>query len=834
MARRSHRIVGRSRQPFHTTLLGRLLVVIASCSAPQEEPRTEGRRAQPPPPVAPPARARAFRIERASQLLEGPAAQGRLGDVRMENGRAVFVISAIGHEIGFSVGGGHPIDAAPTGGRDHFGQAFPQFGPFPNQAEYERLAIEERGASVVVRVTGRESHDPEVDVETTYELRDGSPVLQIRTTLTNRHAEAIARRPLGDAVQWVAARAFYAGTGWTAPQGRDRTFPYLTAIGTDASYAYGSKDAWVGGEHGRIWSDTVVTNDALPPGVPVTYRRFLAVVPGASTAAAAAVARAHRGEPVRGVRLTVDSDAEELLVRVEDVGANGDGSPVSFFRAHGGESVLVPLRRGRYAARVVGPDRGGDPVRFEVESGDEEETLGTTSAGAIEVTVKDGSGAGIPARLVISGVAPTPDPELGPWTLASGTANVVHTHDGRARIPAPPGRYRIRASHGPEWEIAEAEAVVAAGRPAKVDLVLRRSVDTAGYLCADMHQHVWPSLDSGTQIRDRVIGSAAEGVEIVVSSDHNWLTDFGPAIRELGLQRLVRSIVGDEVTPDTSTSPSGHFNVFPLVMDPDAPRGGAIDPRDMAPAEFIARLLADGASRAVQVNHPRSAANGFFTRAQLDRATGTGNWLWDPGFHAVEVWNGKRFRQLEESLGDLRAFWTRGIPYTATGNSDTHDLIRQEAGYPRTYLRVPTEDLEALRDEDVVEVLVRTHDAIVTNGPFVTLRVAETSIGGFASLAGGRGQAHIEVRAPGWMDVGTIELRAGDVVVFQEQVPRTEGEPVTYAKDVDLALESDAWIQAVVRTETPHPLLGDDADPIGAFTNPIWIDVDGNGRYDAP
>jgi hypothetical protein len=57
---------------------------------------------------------------------------------------------------------------------------------------------------------------------------------------------------------------------------------------------------------------------------------------------------------------------------------------------------------------------------------------------------------------------------------------------------------------------------------------------------------------------------------------------------------------------------------------------------------------------------------------------------------------------------------------------------------------------------------------------------------------------------------------------------------VAYVRDVDLALDRDGWIQAVVTTETAHPLLGEDADPIGAFTNPIWIDVDGNGRYDAP
>src|SRR2546430_2389784 len=64
----------------------------------------------------------------------------------------------------------------------------------------------------------------------------------------------------------------------------------------------------------------------------------------------------------------------------------------------------------------------------------------------------------------------------------------------------------------------------------------------------------------------------ADGVEVIVSTDHNVVSDYAPIIQDLGVGRYITSLTGDELT----TGSWGHFGAFPLPQQLERAGSGAI------------------------------------------------------------------------------------------------------------------------------------------------------------------------------------------------------------------------------------------------------------------
>ena len=87
---------------------------------------------------------------------------------------------------------------------------------------------------------------------------------------------------------------------------------------------------------------------------------------------------------------------------------------------------------------------------------------------------------------------------------------------------------------------------------------------------------------------DRVTAYLAKGVNVLVSTDHDQITDYASVIDDLGVGHRIRSIVGNETTGTIPVPASavpggvdafpqgiGHWNAWPLEFIPGARRGGA-------------------------------------------------------------------------------------------------------------------------------------------------------------------------------------------------------------------------------------------------------------------
>lgn len=307
----------------------------------------------------------------------------------------------------------------------------------------------------------------------------------------------------------------------------------------------------------------------------------------------------------------------------------------------------LKIAPGKYCFRAKGDGRPlGDLTYVEVGAETPFVNLIAKSTGVVQLSVTDESGLGMPAKLTLVGHHDfVPDTEYRqflfdlhageswrPTDLVPDTADDPETRkyveetvytdgQGRVALNARPGQYTLVVSRGPEYDMYEQEIDLKAGKVVPVHAVIRRVVDTRGYLAGDFHIHAAGSIDSGLPNNQRVLTMAGEGIEIAVATDHNYVTDYLPFIVEEGLTPWIASVVGLELT----TFEAGHFNAFPVNRELDSMSRGSIKWQDVPPKTIFDTLkgMAPSYGNIVQVNHPRTPILGYFYQHNLDPFSST-------------------------------------------------------------------------------------------------------------------------------------------------------------------------------------------------------------------
>jgi hypothetical protein len=192
---------------------------------------------------------------------------------------------------------------------------------------------------------------------------------------------------------------------------------------------------------------------------------------------------------------------------------------------------------------------------------------------------------------------------------------------GAATKAVKAGTYKVYASRGIEYDLASEDVVLAAGEDKQVRLTLHQVLPTPGYVSTDLHVHSVNSVDSDMPLAERVSSYAAEGVDFLASTDHNYVSDFGPTVEGLALSDWLKTTVGLELT----SLEMGHFNAFPLKVAPGPVTHGSFDWFRRPPGELFANLRSLGKNpqeTLVQVNHPRDSIMGYFTQFNMGAYTG--------------------------------------------------------------------------------------------------------------------------------------------------------------------------------------------------------------------
>ncbi len=523
--------------------------------------------------------------------------------------------------------------------------------------------------------------------------------------------------------------------------------------------------------------------------------------------------------------------------------------------------------------------------------------------------------------------------------LPNGVQEVVFLAKGeKTEVNLPPGKYRVVVSRGMEYSRYETEVSLSAGSQVEIKAILHRVADTPGWLSADTHVHAVNSPDSPVSLIDRVITFAAEGVDVIISTDHDWLTDYEPAIKLVGIPEFLASLVGQEIT----TFSYGHFNAYPLIRDETKSSDGALDwaekydkfqkygisesdkekyrfLRSLHPREIFknAHLMKpDNFKRnIVQVNHPRSGGMGYFdyvlvntldfTTAQdpcmhrifppaglcgTSKDIGKDTGLFVPldilsdmnnpeRFDAIELYNS--YYEIPIVLNDWFTFLNHGIHITAVACSDTHQKVQVVSGIGRTFVWVGPGNDSAQRFREDILIKSAFIDNLADGKVFITngIILDEFKVCGFqggSEVCAEMGRSNmkniisgfkikLKLKSADWVNFDTIRVfintpktavRSGEVKKdFPEPYFISQITPLISEKNVggfsfkwrEFYLEvpinppaEDFWVVVMVNCEKEcetnpmFPVITDKKVKPILITNPIYIDQNGDGKFNPP
>ncbi len=208
-----------------------------------------------------------------------------------------------------------------------------------------------------------------------------------------------------------------------------------------------------------------------------------------------------------------------------------------------------------------------------------------------------------------------------------------------------------------------------------------------------------------------------------------------------------------------------------------------------------------------------------------------------------------------------------GYRVTAVGSSDTHSSAKTPSGQPRTWVMSPTDSPAYLDPGDIADAL-RKHQAVASYGPFVIFEADGQPIGSEITTDG-TVQLAIEVQSPSWFECTQVEVYENGTLIELIEIPVPNTTPLNLSTTLEVSPSDDAWYALIVVGD-------DDLDPIYpsldrenlvfqdvvtealgsmpslsaflsaapprprkgpmipfALTNPIWVDVGGDG-WDAP
>jgi hypothetical protein len=428
----------------------------------------------------------------------------------------------------------------------------------------------------------------------------------------------------------------------------------------------------------------------------------------------------------------------------------------------------------------------------------------------------------------------------------------------------PPGSYFVYATRGPFATLDRAEITLESGDDVTLPFVVQDLPGIlSGFVSGDFHVHGAASYDSSIPDQDRVVSFLASGVDVVVATDHDVVTSYANTLSLLNNPHSLVVIPGVEQTPNILwfdvpgqdfPKTLGHFNFWPLAVDPTGPRNGAPWDELREPGQMMdemAALFTPDTMGVRQLNHPymttKLGRDQGFTRAiGYDPTTPI-----EPGkSFAADVLlrrpnpAGRRnidWDVQEVMTGASRADWLRyrtlwfsmlsqGFLRAGAANSDTHSLGLEQVGYPRNLVFGDYRDQMSKGKFDVAafDADVRAGHMVGTNGPVLDVTIDDGAGNlyrpGLTPIAVKRaGGLNVTVTAAPWIPVQEIRIFVNGALAmpprrvdsfftldpFGSTVATTN--KITFPLASLLPSSGDAWlvVEAGMHQDTPPDKDGD-------------------------
>jgi hypothetical protein len=464
----------------------------------------------------------------------------------------------------------------------------------------------------------------------------------------------------------------------------------------------------------------------------------------------------------------------------------------------------------------------------------------------VKVRIRSSQREFVPGKVTFIGLDPTSTPYFKPDDpIQSGRSwehfkNSCFPPEEGLEIKLPLGTYLLTASRGPEYSVDLKVVEVLEGKVQDIVFQIDKVIKTDGLISLDPHMHTDLS-DGYVSIPERIKSVVAEGVEVAVASDHNTITDYQPDLAKLGLNPYLSVIEGNEIT----TKGVIHYNSYPLHRRDKEERHGAIWPLSEEVTPLFEASRKNDTQALLQVNHPRDGDIGYFNnyRLDMDSASFVGP-EFSLSFDILEVMNGPYFYSSNQvAIEDWLHLLNRGYYYPIVGSSDSHSIDKQEPGYSRTYVFYQGGKGDNL-DRDSLFRAIKKGRSFVSNGPLVEFTVNDTHIPGGPMIPDqGKTKISIQVQSAPWISVDEVRLIVNGERKIIFPVKSKEDTLIKFDEEIELKLKEDAYLAVeVLGNRSLYPVLQrqakEDKDNTAtlpyALTNPVFIDVDGNGQFDPP
>jgi len=465
--------------------------------------------------------------------------------------------------------------------------------------------------------------------------------------------------------------------------------------------------------------------------------------------------------------------------------------------------------------------------------------------GRARVRIVDSEGAFVPGKVSFRGLPPTPSPYFRPVdpTRHEGYwesyKNSVFPDEAGSEVALAVGSYRVSASRGPEFSIDERSVSISEGETAELVFRIDRVIDRPDLISVDPHLHTLES-DGAVDVKSKIRAIVAEGVDVAIATDHNRPVDYRPALEALGLQDELIAFVGAEVTVPERLD----YNTYPMIVRPDEHNNGAIDVLSTDLATLFRASRARDPGVVLQINHPRSWQFDYFNWHALDpESAAFAREGFDLGFDVLEVVNGADYDRPDNraTRKDWLNLLRRGHFFPLVGSSDSHEIDRDEPGYSRTYV-YRGDALTTSRDPARLMQRIAEGHSFASNGPILDLTVSgRYGPGDTLGAVGGAVEVAVEVWSAPWIEASALQLYVNGEARSLPMRPLSQAPTRHLRADLALRLDRDTFLVAELRGSRPlSPVVqasseGADAGVLPyALTNPVFVDVDGNGRFDPP
>lgn len=592
---------------------------------------------------------------------------------------------------------------------------------------------------------------------------------------------------------------------------------------------------------------------------------------------------------VAGITDQLLTNAPTIAGRIDDANSaihvqQDNGAPLTHIVPNHQGQFQFRAPAGDYSLLALGHGNRSQQFSFTVKPNTDEQLNDITLPAISKLSLPQGHA----MRLVFKGVDGTPDPDF-----ASSLSQSSVTFDDHVVTPKPvsslfmagvtsgtnsdlksitiaPGSYRVYATKGPEFSLEKTTITIAAGESKQLEIKPpKRVLQTINFISSDLHVHSGLSFDNAFLESERVRSFVAEHGEVMVASEHDLPTDYAPYIKAMGVSDKVVSIAAAEMTSllPTANLPytGGHANIFPVTPKPDEYRNGMLAHEDLRLRDFIHATKQHRHDTLIQLNHPRAdlKLTGPDLPKNWQNNIDNGNYLdhmgsaahpYNPhqGLHThpnktliephpetgvrdldidlIEVINPggpEHNERIQAVRQDWLSFLKQGERIVATANSDSHTAL-QPVALPRTMVAMNDDRLSHF---DLAEFLrnLKAGNAYGTTGPMINISLLNATMGD--TFSGLRGPLKVNIKKAPWVDLQRLEVQINGHTVETQMLSNQDKQQ--YIVPLEFDKDSFVTIEVFGQASEDYHAIYPDIHPY-AFSNPIYVDYDQDGQWQAP